>query len=590
MAYHIERTGDIVFDTFQAGIADAPEQGIAMIRNINLISIPGEGSVNFKTSAINVPPIVIGASCTFTGSTDVVNWTPIATLYTDCAVIFSSSTGGVTAGVIYWLANVSGGTFKVYTDIGHTQLVDLSDASNTFSTVTYGQPTYKALDTLNGYIFELDLNGRAWWINGSGDLTYLGNTTLTSTHGNGITVDGAYLLIWRDVAIDYLPISEITANNAPNWVYTWKTTNLTSNSSVNAHSHYAITAQDNAVYFCNDKFVGSIVTIGGQAFNPADPLTYTYLPQALALPSIELAVCLAELNSQLLVGGIQNKIYSWDRVSTSFIYPLFVGENYTTRMVTTNSNTYIFSGNRGRIYQTNGSNISLFKKIPDHIVLDFGGSLDPYFTWLDAIYWKNQLYFSFLTAKNDGTVITNLGGLWGIDVSLNIVGTPTSVALRMTNTLSSGAASYPYVISPNIRSTTPAGAGLYVSWVYTGPTYGVDVTTSNPYDVNSAVLGEIYTDLVPTGTAINPETFHQIEFKLSAPLVAGERVRIYSRQNYSQSWTNLVGTTTTVGALSDNFPVNFQQGQWIQLFAELASTSTTPSYTRLVELRIKRKP
>lgn len=604
MAYHIERgTGDIVIDGFEAGIADAPEQGIAMMRNINIVSIPGEGVVNFATSAINTPTTqVSGASCTTDTATHSVTWTPgIVVLYTGNAVTFGASTGGVTSGVIYWVGNISGSTFKVYTAIGRdaSTVVNVTDASNTFTVITFGQATHKALDYVNGNVFFLDANGRAWWVNTSGDLTYIGNNPTENsltTHGNGLCVFGVYLFVFRDAAIDYLPITELTANNAPGWQYRWQTTNITSSSSANAHSHFALVGQDGAMYFCNDKYVGRVLVAtpasGPITFDPTSSGTYTYSPLAFYISASgnELSTCLAELGTNMLIGGIQNKIYIWDRiVSSGGSYPVILSENYTTRMVTTNSTTYIFAGNRGRIYQTNGANVQLFKKIPDHIVLDFIGSTDPYYTWLDAMYWKNQIYFSFSTAKNDGTAITNLGGVWALDVSMNIMGTPTSVALRQSNTLSFGVAGYPYAIAPNIRTTTPAGAGLYIAWSSSlSSVYGVDVTTSSPYTTSNATAGEIYCDLIPTGTSIDPKTFKQIEFKLSAPLVSGERVRLYTRQNYSDSWSNLVGTTTTVGALSDNYTVNFQKGQWIQVFAELCSTASTPSYTRLKEIRLKK--
>lgn len=589
MAYHIEKgTGDIVIDGFEAGIADAPEQGVSMMRNVNLISIPGEASVNFKTIAVNVPATGISAvACTLDTATHSVTWIASVALYTDTAVIFGTSAGGVTAGTVYWIASVSGNTFKIYNDIGHSSQVLVTDTANTFTVVTFGQATHKALDVVNNNIFILDLNGRAWWINASGNLTFLGNTTLTTTHGNGLCVLGDYLMVFRDTSIDYMPLTYLTSNAAPVWTYAWGGYVLDSSPSSN-YSHYAIVAQDNGMYYCNGQKIGSVLIKGGSVFDPATAGTFTATLSALLLPATDRSTCLAELGETLLVGGILNKIYPWNRISTSFAYPVIISENYTTRMVTTNSTTYVFAGNRGRIYQTNGANIQLFKKIPDHITLDFGGSLDPYYTWLDAIYWKNQIYFSFLTAKNDGAVITNMGGLWGLDVSMNIMGNPTSVALRMTNTFANGAAAYPYVIIPNIRSTTPAGAGLYLAYQNKlDSSVGVEVTSTTPYTVTD-IGGEIYTELIPTGTAIDPITFGQIEFKLSAALVAGEMVRISSRQAYSEGWTNIVGTTTTVGALSDNYKVNFQKGQWIQLYAELFSTATTPSYTRLKELRIKK--
>lgn len=596
MSWRIEKeengTKAIVFEGFEDGIADAPEKGVSFIRNANIVSIPGEACVNFATASISVPPAnVSGASCTFTGATDVVNWTPGAVvLFTDCAVTFGSSTGGVTAGIVYWIANVSGSTFKVYTDIGHSQLVDLSDASNTFSVIPFGTPTQKALDYINGNSFILDTSGRAWWINPSNQLTYLANTTLTSTHGNGICVLGVYLFVFRDSAVDYMTLTSLTSTSAPAWTYAWNGYSLSSNAASN-YSHFAyVSNQNGGMHFCNDRFIGRVLPVGASTFDPSNSATYvtTLLAPSGGLPITDSSTCLADLGNNILVGGIQNKIYSWDGISTFFNAPLILGENYTTRIVSSNSTAYAFSGNRGRIYITNGANVEVFKKIPDHIASFFtsSNSLEPYYGWLDALYWKNQLYFSFLVNKNDGTSITNMGGIWALDLSTSSLQSPTMVGLRMTNVLAAGAAAFPYVLIPNIRTTTPAGAGIYAAYVnLLTSAAGVEVTQTTPY----AVLGsgvDIYTDLAPTGTNLTQRTFSQIEFKLAQPLVSGESVRISMRQDFSEAFT-VVGTTTLVGSISDAYNIDEQRGQWIQLYAETCSTASSPSFTRLKELRIR---
>lgn len=596
--YHVDKkNGDLVFDGYEQGIADAPEQGIAMLRNINLVSIPGEASVNFGTTAVNIPPAVTAAPCTFSLVADTVTWTPTATLYNGVTVTFDATTGGVTAGTVYWVGSVSGSTFKIYTTPGRdvTTLVDLTaNSTPNFSTITFGKPTYKTLDqigtpTSRNNIFILDANGRVWWVNLSLQMVHLGNSTLTSTHGNGICAFGNFLYVFRDTAIDYIPIDAVTNTSATSiqWVYGWQTT--TSPPASSGYSHYAMVAATNgAMHFCNDRFIGRVLPTGGPLVDPTNGATFivTLLAPSSGMAAGDSSTCLAELGGNILVGGILNRVYQWDGLSSFFSFPLIIAENYTTRMVTTNSSTYIFAGNRGRIYITNGSNVNLFKKIPDQIT----NGTDPYFTWLDAVYWKNQIYFSFLAATNANVSITTLGGLWAVDVSMNIMGTATAVALRMTNTLVNGVGAYPYVIAPNIISANPAGAGLYLPWV-NGSTYGVDVSTTAPYSDYSAPTvtpaGEVYTDLVPTGTLFAPRTFTQIEWKLATELVAGEAVRVSYRQSYSQGWTVVGSTTYSANTLSDIYTVDFQSGQWLQLYVELQSTASSPSYVRLKEVRVR---
>ena len=81
-------------------------------------------------------------------------------------------------------------------------------------------------------------------------------------------------------------------------------------------------------------------------------------------------------------------------------------------MITVNTNTYLFAGNRGRIYVTNGSQAELFKKIPDHL----SGTVEPYYIWGAIGYSQNQLYFGFQAQQNNGSILQS-GGLWALDIT-----------------------------------------------------------------------------------------------------------------------------------------------------------------------------
>lgn len=178
-----------------------------------------------------------------------------------------------------------------------------------------------------------------------------------------------------------------------------------------------------------------------------------------------------------------------------------------------------------------------------------------------------------------------MGGLWAIDVSMNIMMTPTAVALRMVNTMSGGSALVPSVIAPNIRTNTPGGSGVYAGWYSTVITgYGLDVTTSTPY-TNSGIGGEIYTDLIPVGTFIAPTTFTEVEFKFAKPMVSGESIRISARQSNSDSWTVLGTTSTTV--LSNIESMGTENAQWMQFYVELFSTASSPSLLPLTQIRLR---
>jgi len=310
------------------------------------------------------------------------------------------------------------------------------------------------------------------------------------------------------------------------------------------------------------------------------PTSYTYNANALDLPSDDEAICLAELGVNLLVGGRNNKIYPWDRVSPSFSYPILLSENFVSRMVTVNTTTYIFLGQRGRIYVTNGANVSLFTKIPDFL----SDTVTPYFMWTDAIFNRNKLYFGFQCKNNSGTVLDKYGGLWSIDLQDN--------GIKLENKMSYDTyAGYVTAIFPNLKSTNSPtvfpssdGYGLFIGW-YSGTTGGVDKGISTPY-----VAGEAYidSDMIPIGLFLEKRNPTNLEFKLTTPLVTGESVALYYRDHVTDTYTSVPITQGgSVGDISGIAIPNFQDLEWIQLRAVLTSTASSPSFVRLRELRIR---
>lgn len=620
MAYRIERnkeTGknEIVIDGWENGIADSPHEGIANLQNANIVSIPGEALVNFATQAMTVPITVSAAAFTATAATDIFTWTATGTLYTGTAIqLNTTSAGGTSTGVVYYVGNVSGNTFKIYSTIagvngavtGTTPVNVSSDGAGTFSTYTLGNPTHSAIDYLSTFNFisagfraaasyMIDSRNQVWLLipdtsnisalSGypSQSLIFVGNIGSTINTGvNSIAVWKSYLFVFRQGNTDYWHIN-LSATPASRWVYSWPPYQPTSTVSLRS-----LVGQDDAIYICNDSEVDSILEIDGETFDPTDPTTYTVNMPALLLPTDDTALCLAELGVNLLVGGRKSYVYPWDRVSTSYSYPIVVPEPNISLIVSTNSNAYIFAGVRGRIYYTNGSAIDLYKKIPDHL----SSLIDPYYVtggadavgsslnvlradYGDAIYWRNQLIFSFVTISNSGTIQDILVGLWAIDLKSN--------SIRLLNLLSYGSYSgRAHTIIPNLASPTPGGGGLFTGWSQTNGTPGVDISTSIPYTNFQTV---IETDIIPVGTLYQKETFSQIEFKLAVPMVTNESVRVSQRTNLSDSYT-VIGTTTAT-VLSDLYPVNFEGVQWTQYKIESSSTSSSPSFTRLSELRIR---
>lgn len=312
--------------------------------------------------------------------------------------------------------------------------------------------------------------------------------------------------------------------------------------------------------------------------------TYTAHNMTAILPTTDVAQCLSFVNEYLLIGGKFNIIYPWDLnpEDNTWSNPLILlPETNIVNIVTVGNNAYIFAGNRGNIYITNGSQASLFKKLPDHL----SGGVEPLYAWGGATYNKNRLYFGVNVSLQAGGN-ANYGGIWCLDV--------TTGAVWNCNELSYG--SYAGYVSalgvPSSQSTYGPliGYGLLAGWTDNAGHYGVDVSIASPY---TGVQSYVISDMISIGTNLEPITPTQFEFKLATPLLAGESVKLQVASSINGSFSDLVnssGTASTSGdgtLLSDIYSNTTQLNQWILLKCILTGISSSPSYNRLTQLRIK---
>lgn len=528
----------------------------------------------------------------------------------------------LSVGTPFWIGNfqgAGGATLKLYSDPGLSSVVDVTGTgTGTMSVINVGGGTVSGVtqgirhfahDTKRNYHFGIDDTGKVWTdafgLTSSGYWVYSGNRVPSGsyTSGNGLVYyqasngDG-YVFAIHNSSIDIFNTNAASGvfSTPLTWNYQWNpavgtvgTFSATPTPRVlhcgltdGGISHEAMVSTSKYAYICDTEYLDSFNEQPTKIFLPTSPQTYAWTGfdannnYALYIPG-DNANCLTQLGTNLLIGGNKNIIYPWDRTSTSYSYPIFLSENVISKLVTVNTNTYAFIGNRGRIYVTNGSQAQLYKKIPDHI----SGTVEPYFTWGGATFARNQLYFSAKCTANDGTTPLNFyGGLWAIDLDTG--------AIRLTNKLTygtyAGYATGMMAIVPTLGAPQNSGGiGMYIAWDSGASTYGIDSTTNTPYTGSQAV---IESDLIPIGTYDKPRDMTRVEYRLSKPMVSGESVTLNYRLDFSQAWNQIL-TDSTVGNFSLSKEVNFKNAQWLQLQAVLNSTSSTPSFTRLREFRIR---
>lgn len=604
MSYIIEGK-DIVISGLDEGIADTPYEGIADMRNMEIISVPGEGFVEFSQTPVTQPPTWNAIAFTAQSSGDTITVSSTTGLYIGCALkLITNSATGLSTGIVYYVFGITATTFQVRLAPAAGSAVNITvDGSGTLTTYQYGNqrgtgakaPVSYHVDRTgklggSNAVFVVDGSNYLWfYFNSSVDplsgntLYFLGNiggVGASSTIESGVVVWKDYLILFGGpvVGADILDLDSFWSTGpVAGWTYAWQ--GVVSTRNVNGRIGVLVSQEDGNVYWTSLAGLGSLIEEPGETFDPSDTATYSFTTSALLVPDTDESTCLDELGGLLLIGGRCNLVYVWDKISPGFNSLLNIPDEFTTTIVAASQNAYIFSGNRGRIYVTNGSGIELYKKVPDYVT----GVITPTVVWSDANFIRNQLIFSFTASTNAGVAQNTVVGVWAIDLKTN--------ALRLLNkvTGSGYTGTAPMVIEiPPASSglvTGVVGTGITVGW-YTGSTYVIDVPASTPY---TSYESYFHSDIIPVGTYLEPFTPSQVEWKTSVPLVSGEGVRISCRPYLSGSFTQL-GESTTAGAISDLYKANFQKYQWLQFLVEIKSTASTPSYARITEIRIRDWP
>lgn len=323
------------------------------------------------------------------------------------------------------------------------------------------------------------------------------------------------------------------------------------------------------------------------ASNGATP-TYTLTSPAVALPVFEVAQTLGEINTTILIGCKGNIVYPWNQEATQATGLIPLPEGNVVNILTVNQMGYIFAGNKGNIYITDGSTASTVTTIPDYCAGVPGtpsSYIEPVFTWGGAAYVRGRVYFSILDQTS--TKAGNCGGVWSFVPTQNFyIGQDVGISMRLENQSSYGTYNgvSPIIITKQTQNViAPQYWNAWWSDI-TGITYGIDFTGTG---TASALTAVIETELISTGSFLSKKTFKQIEYKLASPLPSGSAISIAYRQNLTDAWASC-GTIQSDNLLSGDYPVNFEKGQWLQLQATLTTTTATPgTFVRLAELRIR---
>lgn len=547
MGYDLEKNY-IAFNDWNKGIGASPEVGFADMRNVDISSIPGTVMVNKKTLPAYTPEfstnftadsstdkITLSHSIDFSFGTGDSNGTGAAiTLSTN-----DTLPAPLAVDTTYFLIHISGLEYKLasfYDNATRSTPIPINITDNgtgaySLSARDIGLVKHfsenKELSILpfsytktNQDIYGLDDNGVLWRFDGFDNppQPISGNTgtsaPTTWARGNGLVVWKGYVFVFRDVAIDVYDIENDT------WDNSWQALNTPADFYGNT-THYAIVAQDDAIYFCDGRYIGSIIE--DTTFNPSDAGTYTYNNQALDLPENENARYLTEAGGNLVIGTDINKIYLWDTTSSTFELPVVLDEENVASMVTVGNLVYVFAGVSGKISVTDGVSVEEAGQVPEHITgafenneVTFGGSTRV----------GNKLVFGVKTTNTNGA-----GGIWSYNLKTKAIVLENKITKDVY-----GNGTVNVEVPAIIRYDNDR---YYASWQGgTSSVYdGVDLLSEDTrYDNYETVIDSDYAKL---GTPKNPERISHIEVELTKELGTNEALRIYYRVNQTDSFTLL---------------------------------------------------
>lgn len=555
----------LIIKDWQNAVANSPHLGHALMRNVDIESFPGAVKVSKKPRTFfpsgNTRTFTADAAtdiCTASGSIEANN------LYDGMAVYFTS-TGTLPAGLslntVYFLIQVSATTFKVASSYKNAvgsaagtaiNITDAGTGTHTIRPIVIGTIRIIIRDPASGYYYQIDSNGRVWFIPAGATAYLLLNAAiespsgaLTNASGMGMvlfrTSDGnhTYLLTYRNAVIDVLEVTGNTAIEALSWSNAWQS--LNSGSGV-SNSHESIVGQDNIIYFCDARFVGSIQEKPGSVFDPANAATYTYNNQALDFPQGEIAQCFEELGTNLLTGGnTYNKIYPWDRVSDSFQLPLAVPEYGIKRMKNIGSTVYILAGTNGNIYSTQGTFVKFVRQVPVYITNN------------EFTITSNPVAWGGIGAVN-GNLLFGLAGL---------------------TTGSSGI----YIMYPDgriVQDNTPSIGSTNVVGLYATNTFYLMGYAGGSDNFDQAVLYSnfesiLHSALYRVGNKVSFATYSRLEIQIAKPAATGH-IRIKYRRDESSAFADFataVSATCNGSDTSFSFDIGLTDIENLQLQAEM---------------------
>ncbi len=369
-----------------------------------------------------------------------------------------------------------------------------------------------------------------------------------------------YLVIARSLNFDfYGPLS-----SSPDWDL--------AKHSIDASTYKpVIAAQDNKCYIGNSYWVSSIFEKDGETYDPNDPTTYTYTKEALNIPTNYGIVKLTELGRFLMVlannDNGNGRMFPWDiaNSASSFENPVSFGDEEIKTAITVNNMVYVFTGNEGNIYKTDGVNVQWLAKLPEH--LTGADSNKTSVIKPNAITHKgDRIFFGTSSGNSDEiAVVWSFNTVTNAIVEEHIVSTGSSTDIL------------------DVRCLMFNDDVLKIGWKdATNTEQGVDnISTTKRQAESDDYLGYIISPFYSLGSKLSKSVWRP-EIRMAKPL-SSDTISLFYRTAENGAWVQIESDWTTNNQQTKMFKVlpRIEMAQF-KVILQTAHTTKTPELLEII--------
>lgn len=378
-------------------------------------------------------------------------------------------------------------------------------------------------------LYALDAAGKIWSsVDGT---TWTEITGHTATAISSIEYWKGYLFYFTRPSSSVVTV-QVYSGSGTTWGTTWWST--VGSSKIDYTNIATCVGRDDRLYFGIGNVIHSVNEKAGQNFVYTDSGTYTQNTAVLDLPEDSPIVDIEELDTKLMIAA-GNKIYPWDRTSSTFNLALVISEGTVNSLVTGNGLLYINAGKRCSFLVTNGSDVRLLKELPTHLFFE-GVNITATVYPNASMFKDNKVYFGI---SSFGTFTgTYQYGVWSYHT---LTGALVQESKPSTNDVSATSVQIEIGAlwgSVNITNTIECYyMGFRIVDSTNGNSYGIDEIGASRYTKTDVFTSWIVTPLYLVGTRNNPRNFSVVSWTVGKELSSTSNVKISWRKNLTDTFT-----------------------------------------------------